>query len=171
MIAIAIIGILATISFTYLGRQTPEYRRNNFVARLNAMLRIATQNALATNRIHQVNFDFTRHTISVLVDQETTGKKGERAYKLMEAPYANTAYEYDDTLETRNFYIGKEDEFGTGKKEEAWFFIMPEGLAQDVIINMRDTNDTQMHKAGAPLGLVMNPFTVQFDAYDTFAKP
>jgi hypothetical protein len=54
--------------------------------------------------------------------------------------------------------------------QELWFFLVPEGLAQQVTINMIDTVDTFDDKP-RHIGLVLNPFLMQFKVYDAFAKP
>ena len=52
---------------------------------------------------------------------------------------------------------------------ELWFFIVPEGLAQDVVINLLDMRDKDRGKA-KQVGLVLNPFAAQFKSYDSFQK-
>ena len=47
---------------------------------------------------------------------------------------------------------------------------MPDGMAQDVIINLVDTKDFLPDESARPVGLVLNPFSVQLKEYDTFQK-
>jgi len=47
---------------------------------------------------------------------------------------------------------------------------MPDGLSQDVIINFIDSQDPLPDGKMRQIGLVLNPFTVQFKEYDSFQK-
>jgi hypothetical protein len=60
--------------------------------------------------------------------------------------------------------------FTKSKTEEMWFYVIPGGMAQDVIINFIDTKDLY-NNAPRSVGLVLNPFSAQFKIYDTFQKP
>ena len=60
--------------------------------------------------------------------------------------------------------------YARSKSGSVWFYIIPEGMTQDVVLNFIDTNDAY---DGHPrqVGLVLNPFTAQFKEYDEFQKP
>ena len=75
----------------------------------------------------------------------------------------------------KQFFVEGYDEigkYGVGKKlESLWFFIVPDGLSQSVIINIVNKKEKGTAERFRPIGLVLNPFMVQFKAYDTFQKP
>jgi hypothetical protein len=56
-----------------------------------------------------------------------------------------------------------------GKTTRIFFYVIPEGLSQEVTINFIDKKDSIDGRARM-IGLVLNPFTVQFKVYDRFAK-
>ena len=73
-------------------------------------------------------------------------------------------------LEIRNFYIHTKQ----GIKDQAaqavndvWFFLTSDGIAQELVINIVDTSDKP---AQPEAGLILNPFTLNFELYDTFQK-
>lgn len=53
---------------------------------------------------------------------------------------------------------------------ETWFYVVPDGMAQRVTINMTDSQDIDSGGRPAKIGLVLNPFNAQFTAYDTFKR-
>jgi hypothetical protein len=171
----AIVGILLSIAIPNLAPRRQGYQRKQFVDHLNALLQAAWQNALVTNKLHRVNFDITKRIVSV---EEQTDKKnamGEPVFAPMGSRYLNSTYQWpENTFEVKNFFINNRDEFNltldSKGKGKIWFFIVPQGLAQPVIINLYDIKSTQ---SGKPLGfsLVLNPFLVQFKEYDEFQKP
>jgi type II secretory pathway pseudopilin PulG len=173
MVVIVIIGLMAAIVSPNFGRRKPEYERQKFLGNLNALMRLAAQQASATGKLHRIYFDFKRNKVTVEVKAEGKTDKGEQAFKLMKAPYLNSVLTWPNYYLPENFVIERVDELKneeSGKTEKsAWFFIQPDGLAQDVIINIDDRNPAYRGKK-KQIGLVMNPFTAQFKIYDSFQK-
>ena len=60
--------------------------------------------------------------------------------------------------------------FSRSKTASVWFYIIPEGMVQNVVINMTDTKDVRDNQA-RPVGLILNPFSAQLKIYDSFQKP
>jgi len=171
LIVIAIMGFMAVIVIPNFMRRAPGYERQDTMAKLNALANLAWQNALIENKIHKIKFDFNAEKVSLEIE---TGeyKKGEPIFKPLERTYLNTEFSWPEHLEVKNFFIEKRDamkEFMTGARA-VWFFIMPEGLTQDVIINVIDTKDLLPDGKPRTIGLVLNPFNAQFKEYDTFQR-
>jgi prepilin-type N-terminal cleavage/methylation domain-containing protein len=173
MVAILIIGLMAAIVSPNLGRKKPEYERQQFLGHLNALVRLAAQQASATGKLHRLYFDFERNKVSVEVKAEGKNEKGEQAFKPMKAAYLRSSLTWPKHYWPQNFIIEKSDELApegsVSTKKKVWFFIMPDGLAQDVIINIIDRNPAYRGKP-KQIGLVMNPFSAQFKIYDSFQK-
>jgi prepilin-type N-terminal cleavage/methylation domain-containing protein len=173
LVAMAIIGIMATFIIPNLRRAS--YERKLFFTQLNALVLYGKQHAIMTNKIQQVMFDFKLGTIQLLQDNGQKDGAGKLKYEPVSSITVNTTIVIPDTIEIQNFYID-----GTGfdemskyvgrKTGQVWFFIVPEGLAQEVIINGIDTNDTLYDGKPRQFGLVLNPFAVRFKEYDTFQK-
>ena len=86
----------------------------------------------------------------------------------------NQIYYGPKIWEIKNFFIKGRDELSTTTShatDTLWFYITPEGVAQEVIINMLDTNDTGANNNPAQASAVLNPFTLQFTLYDEFQQP
>lgn len=169
LIAIAIIASLMTL-IPYVGKK-PRYEREEFIARLNSLCQFAWQQALITRKLHSVKFDFNKHVVTV---QRDTGERDADGLPKTEPTKGpRSKFTYPAHLEIKQFFIEDSDEMkgaGSGSKTStAFFYIIPEGLTQEVTINFIDKKDSIDGKART-VGLVLNPFTAQFKVYDKFAK-
>ena len=169
MVAVAIIALLATVAVFNVRRDRPKETRERFVSQLNNLTGYAWRNAITTNKVQQVLFHFGKRQVSVLQESEKD-KYGKTKYVPPKAAPIKTTIKIPEQLELRNFYINGEDRAEVvGKSGEAWFYIT-EGLSQEVIINFLDKKDTVNRRKRA-VGLVLNPFSAQFEAYDEFKTP
>lgn len=174
MVAILIIGLMAAIVTPNLGRKKPEYERQKFLGNLNALVRFTAQQASATGKLHRLYFDFERNKVTVEMIAEGKDSKGEQAFKQIKGAYLQSVLTWPAYYIVKNFVIESVDELkneaSVKMQKQVWFFIMPDGLAQDVIINIEDRNPAYRKKP-KQIGLVMNPFSAQFKIYDNFQSP
>jgi len=169
LVAIALIVIMATILVPNLGRQIPGYERRQIISQLNALTRLAWHNAIITNKIHKVVFNTEKNNVHLEIAQDTYNEQGEPLFKPLKEAYVKASIYWPDRFQIKNFFIEGFDEmnrFGGGRKTtQTWFFIVPEGLAQEVTINLLDTREMVDNKP-QQIGLVLNPFTAQFNVYE-----
>ncbi len=181
IVVIAIIGALAAISIPrFIRRGNPSYERTQFIARFNSLLSFGMQQTLMTQKIHAISVDFGKRTIGLLAEtaeldtrpENSKEKLGEYKFKPVAGAYITSEISIPDNFEVKAAFIERVDALARTKKEKAmfWFFLVPEGLAQDVIINLVDKNDLFNGKAQA-VGLVLNPFSAQLREYDSLQKP
>jgi len=166
--ALIIIGILMAIGARYLRPPSPAAERKKFILQLNSLMKFVWQNAVVTGKVHKVDFDFQKRVIQTFVEQ-----KGEKD-KPIARTYLKTSLDIPAQLEIKNFFIEGYDmmkKFTLGKTTGAFFYVMPEGLSQAVIINMLDTKDEILRGRSRQVSLVLNPFSAQFKIYDEFRKP
>ncbi|MCL5875096.1 MAG: prepilin-type N-terminal cleavage/methylation domain-containing protein [Candidatus Dependentiae bacterium] len=169
LVAIAIILLMATISVPAYKRLFPNIERNNFLSKLEQLTTFAWNNALSTNKIHAILFDIKEGQVRVQVDsgkRETTGKI---VLQNIKGAHLQTSIAIPKNIEIKNFVIEGFDEASKGRLEQAYFYIMPDGLAQQVTINMVDTAQRIAGRA-RQIGLVLNPFSARFTIYDQFQK-
>lgn len=173
MIAIAIIGIaMAVVVPNYQGRQ-PRFQREQFIASLNGLAQFARQSAIIKNKIHKVVFDFSNRAAWI---EHVTGEQKpnkELIFERTKSSSARASITWKEQFTFKNFFIEGFDElarFSGRPTEEIWFFVVPEGLTQEVVINFIDTKD-RIERKPRPIGLVLNPFTAQFRVYDSLQKP
>ena len=150
-------------------QQRPGYQRKEFVARLNALVQFAWQQAIITHQVHRVMFNATDRT--AFVERNATKSA---AAKLTFEPVKDSLAKisWGSGIVIREFIIEGFDEMkrraGRGA-ETIWFYIVSDGMTQQVTINGLDKED-MVDGRGRPFGLVLNPFMAQFREYDTFQK-
>jgi prepilin-type N-terminal cleavage/methylation domain-containing protein len=173
LIVVALIGVLGAAVMPNLKRSTPRYEREEFIARFNALAQLAWQQALITNKAQQISVDVEKKVIFLLSATGDIDRAGEPVFKAPMGLVRDTSLPIPDQIVFKHVFVEGFDMMGkfTGKKTaEIWFYVVPEGMAQDVIVNFVDTKDTK-NDAPRPVGLVLNPFNAQFRIYDAFQKP
>jgi prepilin-type N-terminal cleavage/methylation domain-containing protein len=167
MIVILILGLVATLIVPNLQQRLPGYKRKAFVNELNTLLALGWQSALINQKVILVFFDLKKRLVSLKTEEP--GPANTVVQKPLTQAYRKTWYEWPETIQIKNFFIDGIDDMSKPGQEllTIWFYIVPEGLSQEVIINVLDTSQTP----NIPLGLVLNPFTAQLKKYDTFQKP
>jgi len=173
MVAIAVIAIMATIIVPNIFRLQPRYERKQFIADLNSLVRYGQQHAITSGKVQQIFVNITKKMMELRSPSGKKDAQGQDEYTLVQRMYVPTHINIPASAQIKNFIIEGFDEVGkytNSKTAELWFFIVPEGLTQEVIINFLDTNDKMYNGKPRPIGLVLNPFTAQFKEYDTFQK-
>ncbi len=97
---------------------------------------------------------------------------GDYTFTPVTGSYITSEISIPESLEVKSAFIEGKDVLARIVKEKAefYFFLVPEGLAQDVIINLVDKKEVYNGKP-EQVGLVLNPFSAQLRAYDSFQKP
>jgi prepilin-type N-terminal cleavage/methylation domain-containing protein len=152
LVVIALIGIMSAILLPSFSRKTARQEREAFIAAINKIVHTGWQEAVRNHTIYQVTFDIQARRMTLL-NQEILDEE--------------SAFEWPEQYEIKQVYI---EGYLEKNSKKFWFFIMPEGMAQNVIINCYDTKDVQDFNP-RPFSLVLNPFYVQFKIYDTFQTP
>lgn len=175
MVVIAILGILTAVAIPNLFSRKPFYEQKAFVTSLNAFMAEAWQRGLTSQKIQKVGFDLQQR--KVLLEQETNqlDTNGVYTFTPVVVHYAPAAPSWPESFDIQQFFVQGVDELSSqGKQRQAhtiWFFLLPGGLAQEVVINMLDTKNKGHDHEGKKSSLVLNPFTVQFKTYDEFQTP
>lgn len=142
MLAMMIMGIMAGIIIPMVQQLQPQNVQRDFARRFNELCLFAWQNALSVQKTHRIFFDLKKRLITVQVETPTqTASKKEPDFKDVDIKYVTTQYKWPEQLSLKQMYInGKEQLQQVGEKiNTAWFYIVPDGLTQDVILNTVDT--------------------------------
>jgi prepilin-type N-terminal cleavage/methylation domain-containing protein len=173
MVALAIIALIAAAVVPRFDRGQPLKRRETFVAELNGLVGLGWQQALMTNTIHRVTFDFEKHQVSLQADNEA-GSEGKKGFQEVKSVYVASDIKLPEDYEVKQFFIEGSDEVARkrGKSIQlAYNFIVPEGLMQSAVINAIDKNDLDEKGRAVRFGLVIHPFSGQCTYHDSFQKP
>jgi type II secretion system protein H len=173
MIVLMLIGIIGSIITPNLQRSTPRYEREEFIARFNALTQLAWQQALMKHQLYQVSVDIGKRAIFLSQPTGTVDRSGNPVFKPAQDVVQNTSFVIPEQFDIKQFFIEGFDmmaKFTKSKTEEVWFYVVPGGMTQDVVVNFVDNKDLY-NNAPRQVGLVLNPFSAQFKVYDTFQKP
>lgn len=169
LIGIAIIGMIMGGILPLLRQQEPGYERKQFVARLNEVMQFTWQQAVITHKVHRVLFNFPQRTASVerIITKDTTEKK----VKFEPVKGIGSSMSWPKGIEIQQFIVEGYDELRrlAQKAATSWFYVIPDGMTQQVTINGVDKID-KIDEKPTPFGLVLNPYMAQFKAYDEFQK-
>ncbi|HEV2600965.1 MAG TPA: hypothetical protein VGT41_01575 [Candidatus Babeliales bacterium] len=170
LITVAIAGLLTSVAVPLLSRRSPADVRKQLAAQLNTFTQHAWYRAITTGKTHQVLFDLAKNRIEILTETDKVNDAGDFIFAPIKQSYLPNSFTWPSTYQIKQFIIEGVDMLENfGKTNQLWFFIVPQGLAQAVIINMVDANDL-VGKKPRQIGLVLNPFSAQFKIYDSFQK-
>ena len=170
MVAMAIIGLVAAFGIPRLLPPKPRQVREAFISQLNSLVGFAWQNAVTKSKVHKLEFDFDRKKVSIF-QMGPTDKYGKATWEPIKRAYTATVIRIPGQLEQKNFYIEGEDKVAKlGILKNVWFAISDGGISQEVVINFLDNKDKRDRRK-RPVGLVLNPFSAQFEVYNELAKP
>lgn len=173
LVAIAIIGLLSAVIVPNLQRTTPRYEREAFIARFNSLVQYGWLQALLTHKTQRITVDVGKKRISLAASSDERDRSGELIFKPIPDAVEDTEIVIPDQIQIKQFFIEGFDmmtKFARSKTASMWFYIVPEGMAQNVVVNFMDIQDLRddQPRQGA---LILNPFTALFKTYDTFQKP
>lgn len=171
LIALAIVGMLMASIIPMLGQREPGHERKKFTARLNALMHTAWEQSVISNKVHRVLFDFQQR--KAFVERDMTQSPEGKALEFEKVKGISAEMDWPKNFEIRQFIVEGFDEmkrFG-GRKgaETSWYYIIPNGMTQQVTINGVDKEEIIRGKP-SPFGLVLNPYMAQFKAYDEYQK-
>lgn len=173
MVAIAIIAVMAAVVVPNFQRQRASQQRSVFFDRLNALTQLGLQQAIKTGNVYRMSFFFNTRRVELFVATNKLDDEGKPGFERVRRYQLASAITWPETMAIRNFFIEGFDEMKRSMTEltqETWFYIMPEGITQSVIINVSDASDRKNERK-KEIGLVLNPFSGTFKEYDTFQIP
>ena len=140
-------------------------RREKFIADLNMLTRTAHAHALITGKPVQLFFDlsFPKKIMIRVPSQRSTDAqhaRGSETFEPLTSEYGNNELVWDDHFDIQQFVIDGKDEAVGANLKTIWFYISPDGLAQQVTLVLKEHEGETVRT----LTLEMNPFFVQFVA-------
>lgn len=174
VIVIAIIALVGLVVVPNYSKRVPLAQRREFYESFNAIVRQAWARSLQTGHVHKILCNLKDRTVALEEQIIATDKDGKPVFAPVALSYFTKKYEWPDYFEIKQFYVEGIDEIAKHNPEnvmeDIWFFVVPEGMAQEVIINFVDTRETS-NLFESQASLVLNPFRVQFQMYEEFKNP
>lgn len=177
---VAIMALLLSIAVPNFRNSLRRQERKSVLTNLNSIMSEVWLRALKTGLIHKILFDFETRTVSVSAKTDQVDRQQQALFEPVRLFYAPNNYQWKKSIEIQQFFIQGVDELvtrGIANTQTAYFFVMPDGMSQDIIITMLDYNDKSQDKqqdfgdsfgrrSGREFSLVLNPFTVQFREHE-----
>ena len=174
VIVIAIIALVGLVVVPNYSKRVPLAQRREFYESFNAIVRQAWARSLQTGHVHKILCNLKDCTVALEEQVIVADKDGKPVFAPVALSYFAKKYEWPDYFEIKQFYVEGIDEIAKHNPEnvmeDIWFFVVPEGMAQEVIINFVDTRETS-NLFENQASLVLNPFRVQFQMYEEFKNP
>lgn len=158
LIALALLALLSAIIIPRLRRRSVPVEQE-LMRRLNELTRFGQLDALMTGMLHRIRFDFKSSRVILEQASKKRDSQGHIQFEPVNITYSTTTFSIPQALEIEKFFIKGKNMLTSGegiKTTGVWFYLVPEGMAQEVTINLRNTQNQQ------PTSLVINPFTAQF---------
>ena len=140
---------------------------------MNSLLALGWQDAIITKKLHRLHFFIGKKEVVLEERAEGVDAYGNPNFKPVQRAYVATNLAWPANLEIRQFVIEGSDEMqahGQSKTKDAWFYITPAGIAQNVTIMLVDTKDRTFNRKARQIELILNPFTVQVSAHEVASK-
>jgi len=162
LLALGIISSFILPTFLTRGSNAPKIA---FCAEFATLMHESLESAIITNKVHQIFFDIDERKVVAKIHEPANAQTSEPDKFV---PIQN-AINIPSSLEIRNFFINDKDDFASGSHiSTIFFYIMPDGTSQAIIINIEDVEATLQNNK---LSITVNPFYSQLKEYDTFQKP
>jgi type II secretion system protein H len=166
MIVILIIAIMASVVGPRLFPQTARMERDQFMSGLNALMRVAATQAVATQALHQIYWRMADRIIELRKHTGAYDRAGDPICKSVTQLAGQEQLKIPERFIIKKFIIeGVNELAGDRSLKEVWFYVVPDGTAQQVSITLVDTHE-EVNEAARTISLTLNPFTVQF-TYET----
>lgn len=169
LITLLILGVIITFVIPTFLSKNAKTPKKLFCAQFNVLMQETLAQAIINNKVHQVFFDFDDRKI--IVKSHEPAQPGTTEHDKF-VPIPENSYPkvitIPDSLDIKNFFINGKDDFAAGSNVRTiWFYIMPSGTSQSVIINIEDAESTHQNR----FAITINPFYSQVKEYDTFQQP
>lgn len=158
LVALALLALLSAIVIPRLRKRSIPAEQE-FTRRLNDLTRLGQLEALMTSALHRIRFDLKNGRVMLEQASKKRDSQGHLQFEPVRITYNTTAFALPEPLEIEKFFVKGKNLLTGGegiRTTGAWFYLVPEGLAQEVTINLRNTQNQRS------TALVINPFTAQF---------
>ena len=168
IIGLLLLAVLGSFVLPNIFRKKEDAQTKTFINDFENLMYTAVMTALQESKVVQVYFDVANKAIMLkLQDFESTSKDIHKKFIPLQKKSAKIII--PDWLSIQNFYIADIDECKRGPLTLVWFYVMPDAIAQPMIINF--ANEHQELARDKELSLVINPFLGQVSSLYEFQKP
>lgn len=170
LILLLIVSIFATsVIPTFVNKQRDAVKKD-FIANFTTLMKDSLYQAITTSKVHQIYFDFNQNQIIPKVQDLSVDAQSKHSKFKPISNNSNASIAIPQHITVRNFFIQNEDELSNKSKlDDAWFYIMPDGTSQSIIMNL-EYSDPESQDI-EQFAITINPFYSQVTQHETFQKP
>lgn len=171
-IVLALLALLGTFVVPNLFKNNRKNQVKAFISSLQNVVKDAALRSLIENKMHQIYFDIEHEVIQIRVyDPASIESNNHKKFKkVIDVEYL-TEIAFPKNFIIHNFFINGIDEVTAGNLMlDVFFYIMPDGTSQTIIINCVD-QDIDGFEDDIKFSLVINPFYARMSVYELFQAP
>ena len=171
VIVLALIGVLGSMVIPNLFRSKQGVVRKEFLSSFESLLKGAVQQAVLTGKVYQVYINNDDKIVQTRVfDSKSSEQNKHKQFTKVNDDQYLQELPLPSQLIVKNFFIGKSDEVIAGSKlQDVWFYIMPDGSCQPILVNMIDQHDYTENDF--KFSFVISPFYARMSVYESFQTP
>ena len=166
LIVLLLISVAGSLIIPTLFNKKQDVIKRQFTANFTTLVSEALYLAVSTKKTHQVYFNFDEKIISIKEhDPSIQDQNFHNQFVFTDQGNSFNYKNISNQLSFKNFYIeGKDELLSDAITHNSWFYIMPDGTSQSVIINI------EVLDPPSQFALSVNPFYSQVQSYDSFQK-
>ena len=168
LLVLGIIGVLLRFA-PRLIRRSPNIEWSHVLDEMNNLIRFTRQEAISRQSVYRLVFNASRkneHSIYVEREEDDPEKPGMKHFVPVFSDYFNPTYSLPEMLKIDAVYLGKREQLAE-QKQQAYCYVIHNGLVQDVIVHMRRFENNQESWAS----FTVEPFLGVFSYHDGRVKP
>ncbi|MBI2353321.1 prepilin-type N-terminal cleavage/methylation domain-containing protein [Candidatus Dependentiae bacterium] len=167
LIVLFILGLISSFVIPSIFNKQKDSAKQKFVVHFMELMQDALEHTIISQQVHQIFFDLEKHEIMVKIPDALNFEPD--AFVSVGKEVAHRFIQIPDHFVVKNFFInGIDDIQGAKGIKTVWFYIMPDGTSQAVIINIEDA---EVFSEQNRFSFTINPFYSQVKKHDEFQKP
>lgn len=170
IIVLSLLAGLGAMVVPNLFRSQTTAARKEFLSSFRDLLQHAVLHAVYENKTVQVYINVESEKIQLRqFDEQVVEENKHKKFSEIKADNFKPYISLPSSLSIKNFVINETDEVRSqARLQEVWFYIMPDGTSQPVIVNMIDRDDRE--EKDIPFSFVINPFYARMSSYEGFQE-
>ncbi len=169
LIVMVIIGFMVTIIPSWLFKKRVDVTLPAVMQEFNNLLLVARQQAIVSRKTCRLFFKSEKNLADYVVVQtmeKNFEKPGKQIARVVASEYLETKYNLPKDIKMEAVYCGKKEMFSENKNE-AYCYIMPNSLVQNIFIHITRRMDNTEQK----MTFKVEPFMGEFELHNGFLRP
>lgn len=168
LVVLALMGILFSMMAPRFSRRSSSSDWSAILCELNNLVQFARQESIADQVTFRLVFYKGKQGApdGVFVERMVRlADDGKKIFEQATSPYLKVTYEFAENVHLRKCYLGKEELLR--ESGQAFCYIMPEGLVQDLFVHVSRAEDDK----DETVTLKMQPFYGRFELIEKAVRP